>query len=41
MDFLGRSAAAAKLKAEMQEKINLAEKELKGLQDQMKIIKSM
>jgi hypothetical protein len=41
MDFLGRSAAAAKLKAEMQEKINLAEKELKGLQDQMKIIKSI
>ncbi|MFL5731221.1 MAG: DUF349 domain-containing protein [Cytophagaceae bacterium] len=41
MDFLGRSAAATKLKAEMQEKINLAEKELKGLQDQMKIIKSL
>jgi hypothetical protein len=41
IDFLGRSAAAAKLKAEIQEKINLAEKELKDLQDQMKMIKSM
>ena len=41
IDFLGRSAAAAKLKVEMQEKINLAEKELKDLQDQMKMIKSV
>jgi Domain of Unknown Function (DUF349) len=41
IDFLGRSAAAAKLKAEFQEKINLAEKELKDLQDQMKMIKSV
>jgi len=41
IDFLGRSAAAAKLKAEIQEKINLAEKELKDLQNQMKLIKSI
>jgi hypothetical protein len=41
IDFLGRSAAAAKLKTEIQEKINLAEKELKDLQDQMKMIKSL
>jgi hypothetical protein len=39
MDFLGRSAAAEKLKKEMQEKIQHSQNELKALQAQLKIIK--
>jgi hypothetical protein len=39
IDFLGRSNAAAKLKKEIQEKIDLSQNELKALQAQLKIIK--